>query len=71
MQHALNLKDYKNEQAFKAYMLEQVLQIDYDQLWGLLDSYFAIQVSFTWLDWLIIETAIGDEEFSMEKVSDQ
>ena len=62
MQHALNLnEEYKGKEEFKAYMLEQVQQIDYGQVWGKLDSYFAIQVSFTLLDWLIIETAIRDE----------
>ena len=59
------------EEEFKAYMLEQVQQIDYGQVWGKLDSYFAIQVSFTWLDWLIIETAIRDEQFSIKMISDQ
>ena len=51
-------------------MLEQILMIDYEQPWGLIDSFFAIQVSFTWLDWLIIEEAINNENFSLSNVSD-
>lgn len=52
-------------------MLEQIIKIDYEQLWGLIDSFFAVQVSFTWLDWLITEEAISNENFCLSTVSDQ
>jgi len=71
MQHAINLNTYENKEAdFKAFMLGHILMIDYEQPWGLIDSFFAIQVSFTWLDWLIIEEAINNENFSLSNVSD-
>lgn len=54
MQHAINLNEFDNEKDFKAFMLEQVMTIDYEQLWGHINSYFAINVSFTMIDWLII-----------------
>ena len=40
------------------------------QPWSDIDSYFAIEMSFTWLDWLIIEEAISNEKFKMKQVSD-
>lgn len=65
MMHAINMGKYKDENEFKSYMLSHVQNIDYLQPWGDLDSYFAIEMSFTWLDWLIIEQAIGNEKFRM------
>ena len=70
LRHAINLKPHETEKDFKVFMLEQIMQIDYEQLWGLIDSFFAVQVSFTWLDWLIVEEAIRNENFSMDNVSD-
>ena len=51
-------------------MLEQIHRIDYLQPWGNLNSFYAIEKSFTWLDWLIIEKAILKETFDMDKVSE-
>lgn len=69
MMHAINLGKHKDPLEFKSYMLGHVQCIDYLQKWGELDSYFAIEMSFTWLDWLIIEEAIDNEKFRMKRVS--
>ena len=71
MQHALNLGEYNKEEEFKLYMLEQIMKVNYDQQWGHIDSYFSISISFTWMDWLITEQALKDENFDTQEVSDE
>ena len=71
MLHAINLKTHEDDDKFVEYMVQHVQKIDYMQSWQDIDSYFAIDMSFTWLDWLIIEEAIRNEKFKMKKVSDQ
>ena len=51
-------------------MVEHVQKIDYTQSWSKLDTYFQIEMSYTWLDWLIIEEAINNKQFKMKDVSD-
>ena len=71
MQHAINMNTFgDDEEAFQTFMLEQIHRIDYLQPWGNLNSFYAIEKSFTWLDWLIIEKAILKETFDMDKVSE-
>ena len=49
-------------------LLERIYNIDYMQSWGKTVSSFDIQLSFTWLDWRIIEQIIHDESFDLANV---
>ena len=72
MQHAINMNTFgDDEEAFQTFMLEQIHRIDYLQPWGDLNSFYAIEKSFTWLDWLIIEKAISEPTFEMSNIADK
>ena len=62
MVHARHLLESK----FK--ILENITKIDYNQKWNSAVSSFDIELSFTWLDWRIIEQLIQDESFNLENV---
>ena len=49
-------------------LLEKIQNIDYMQHWGKSSSSFDIQLSFTWLDWRILEQLIHDESFDLGNV---
>ena len=49
-------------------LLEKISNIDYMQKWGSSHSSFDIQLSFTWLDWRILEQLIHDDSFDLGNV---
>ena len=49
LQHAINTGNTKFN------LLEMINKIDYLQPWDSFESHFDIELSFTWLDWLIME----------------
>jgi len=55
VQHALNQGLCKDMSDYEELVLEQIHKIDYLQPWGDLQSDFAVEKSYTWLDWLIID----------------
>ena len=60
--HALNLKDYD----FK--LLYQINKTDFGQKWTDQNASFDVELSFTWLDWRILELIVSDEIFNVENV---
>ena len=59
------MKEYQQK------LLELVHTIDFLQPWSKLGSNFAVEKSFTWLDWLIIEKAISEPTFEMSNIADK
>ena len=43
-------------------------KIDYSQPWGHFMSSFDVELSFTWLDWLIMEQAIYEPNFDLREI---
>ena len=69
MQHAINLGTFEGDlSGLQKYMLTRIHSIDYTQPWGDLRSYFAIEKTFTLLDWLIIGKVIKNPKFDMKQV---
>ena len=66
IQHAINQNQCQAMSDFEQFALEQIHKVDYLQPWGELDSDFALEKSYTWLDWLIIEEAIQDPKFDLK-----
>jgi len=64
MQHGVNLR--KNN--LEVTLLELIHKVDYQQAWGILESNFVVEKSFTWLDWLIMNQAINDPNFDLRTV---
>ena len=49
-------------------ILTKINTIDYLQKWGDQYSSFDVELSFTWLDWRILELMIQDDKFNIENV---
>jgi len=52
-------------------ILTRISKIDYLQEWDNYMSKFDIELSFTWLDWQIMELEINDDTFHIENVDDE
>ena len=63
--HALNQKDHHYN------LLSKIYRIDYLQEWGELGSSFDVQMSFTWLDWRIMELIAGETAFDVNSIDDE
>lgn len=51
--------------------MAQISRVDYLQHWDNLMSKFDIELSFTWLDWRLLELEIYDDTFNIEDVDDE
>lgn len=62
LQHALNTgnSDFK--------LLQMINKIDYLQPWGHYMSAFDVELSFTWLDWKIMEQAMNEPNFDLREI---
>lgn len=71
IQHAMNLNKFKSLKDYQQFLLERIHTVDWLQPWGDLKSDFAIEKSFTWLDWLIIEKAIPNPNYKLSEIADK
>ena len=51
--------------------MEQIHKVDYLQIWGDLEADFALEKTYTWLDWLIIENIIANPNFNFVDLTDE
>ena len=51
--------------------MEQIHKVDYLQHWGDLEADFALEKTYTWLDWLIIENIIAKPNFNFIELTDE
>jgi hypothetical protein len=52
----------------KYYLVNELYSVDYSQGFGLLKSNFKAQLSFTLLDWLIVDRLVAHREFSIAHI---
>ena len=64
-QHEKTLKG----QVSGEFALELINRIDYLQPWGDLQSDFAAEKTFSWLDWLVIEQGIRNDSFRVKDMT--
>ena len=64
-QHEKTLKG----QVSGEFALELINRIDYLQPWGDLQSDFAAEKTFSWLDWLVIEQGIKNDSFRVKDMT--
>lgn len=54
IQHAINQGKCSKLEDYQEMVLELIHSVDYMQPWGELESEFAVEKSYTWLDWIIM-----------------
>ena len=65
VQHSLAQENKRSK------ILTKISKIDYLQEWSDTYSKFDIELSFTWLDWRIMELEINDDTFDIHDVEDE